>query len=74
MGMNENKRHFMTWNVVKISSVIRKNNRCHVIEMHEEISMRVQVKVAEKQRKKRAQLERKFKECLGVVKPGFIAL
>ena len=64
MGMNENERHFMIENVVKISSVIRKNNRCHVIEMHEEISKRVQVKVAEKQRKKRAQLERKLKEAL----------
>ena len=64
MGMNENERHFMIENVVKISSVIRKNNKCHVMEMHEEIFKRVQVKVAKKQRKKRAQLERKLKEAM----------
>ena len=32
--------------------------------MHDEISKRVQLKVAEKQRKKRAQLERKLKEAM----------
>ena len=64
MGMIETERHFMIENVVKISSVVRKNNKCHVIAMHDEISKRVQLKVAEKQRKKRAQLERKLKEAM----------
>ena len=64
MSMKKNERHFMIENVVKILSVIRKNNRYHVIEMHKEISKRVQVKVAEKQRKKKAQLERKLKEAM----------
>ena len=64
MNMTEEERNHTIEKVVKISSAVKKTSKIHVMKMHEEITKRVQVKVAEKQRKKRAQLERKLKDAV----------
>ena len=67
MAIEETQRNQMIMKVVRISSRVKKQNKIQVIKMHEDISNRVKVKIAEKQKKRRGQIERKLR---GVIKDG----